>query len=215
MSTIKLFSPAGDPTGDVKVDDAQLVLDKGAQAVKDTVVATLNARRAGTASTLSKGEVAGSNKKPWRQKGTGRARAGLRQSPVWRGGSVAFGPHPRSYAKKINHKVAQLAFRHALSSKIQEGHVVAIERFEVEAAKTKALAALLKKMGGTRGGCLLVVAENDANLVRAARNIPKVAVVRAAEVGVYELVRYRTVLATRAGLDALTARLAGKAEVAA
>ena len=214
MSTIKLFSSAGDPAGDVTVDDAHLVLDKGRQAVKDTVVATLNARRAGTASTLSKGEVAGSNKKPWKQKGTGRARAGLRQSPVWRGGAVAFGPRPRSYAKKINHKVAQLAFRHALSTKIRDGGLVAIERFDLPAAKTKALAALLVKLGATRS-CLLVVAENDANLVRAARNIPKVAVVRATEVGVYELVRYRTVLATRAGLDALTARLAGKAEVAA
>ena len=214
MSTIKLFSPAGEPAGDVTVDEARLVLDKGGQAVKDTVVATLNARRAGTASTLSKGEVAGSNKKPWKQKGTGRARAGLRQSPVWRGGAVAFGPRPRSYATKINHKVAQLAFRHALSAKIRDGGVVAIERFDLPTAKTKALAGLLAKIGATRS-CLLVVAENDASLVRAARNIPKVAVVRATEVGVYELVRHRTILATRAGLDALTARLAGKAEVAA
>ena len=106
MSTIKLFTPAGEPAGDMTVDDVRLVLDKGGQAVKDTVVATMNARRAGTASTLSKGEVAGSNKKPWRQKGTGRARAGLRQSPVWRGGGVAFGPHPRSYEMKLNRKVA-------------------------------------------------------------------------------------------------------------
>ena len=214
MSTIKLFSPAGEPAGDTNVADALLVLDKGDQAVRDAVVATLNARRAGTASTLSKGEVAGSGKKPWRQKGTGRARAGGRQSPIWRGGGVAFGPHPRSYENKVNRKVAQLAFRRAMSAKIQDGSLVVIESLELAEAKTKALAALLKKVGLTRGG-LIVVERADASLVRASRNLPKVAVVRAADVGVYELIRARTVLVTRAALDVLTARMAKKVEVAA
>jgi len=209
MSAIRLYNPTGLSAGDVTVSDALLALDKGAQAVKDVVVATMNARRAGTASTLSKGEVAGSNKKPWKQKGTGRARAGLRQSPVWRGGAVAFGPRPRDFAIKINRKVAQLAFRHALSDKIHEGKIAAIERFELPEVKTKALAALLRKLDFSRS-CLIVVDKADATLVRVARNIPKVAVVRAAEVSVYDLVRYRTVLATRAGLDALTARMAKK-----
>jgi large subunit ribosomal protein L4 len=214
MSTIKLYSAAGEAAGDVTVADELLVAGRGDQAVKDAVVATLNARRAGTADTLSKGEVAGSNKKPWRQKGTGRARAGLRQSPVWRGGAVAFGPHPRDYSQKINRKVAQLAFRRAVSAKIADGRLVAVERFELPDAKTKTLAALLGKLGAERG-CLIVVDRPDAALVRAARNLPKVAVVRAADLGVYEVVRHRMVLATRAGLEALTARLAGKAEVAA
>jgi large subunit ribosomal protein L4 len=214
MSSIKLYKPTGEAGGDVAFDDALLVLDRGGQAVKDVVVATMNARRAGTASTLSKGEVAGSNKKPWKQKGTGRARAGLRQSPVWRGGSVAFGPHPRSFETKINRKVYQLAFRHAFSARIQAGGVLAIESFDLADAKTKTLATLFKKLGITRG-CLIVVDVPDAKLVRASRNIPKVAVVRAADGGVYDLVRYRTVLTTRAGLAALTARLAKKAEVAA
>ncbi len=214
MSAIKLFKSTGEPGGDVALDDALLVLDRGAQAVKDVVVATRNARRAGTASTLSKGEVAGSNKKPWKQKGTGRARAGLRQSPVWRGGAVAFGPRPRSFASKINRKVMQLAYQHAFSDRVREGRVMVIERFAMAEAKTKVLAALLAKLGLDRG-CLIVVDVPDANLVRAARNIPKVAVVRAADVGVYDLVRYRAVLTTRAALAALTARLAKKAEVAA
>jgi large subunit ribosomal protein L4 len=214
MSTIKLFNAAGDPAGDTTVADALLVLDKGDQAVRDAVVATMNARRAGTAATLSKGEVAGSNKKPWRQKGTGRARAGLRRSPIWRGGGVAFGPHPRSYENKINRKVAELAFRRVLSDRIQSGALTVIEKLELPEAKTKALAALLKKLGMTRGG-LIVVERMDAALSRASRNLPKVAVVRAGDVGVYDLVRARTVLATRAGFEALTARLAKKAEVAA
>jgi large subunit ribosomal protein L4 len=214
MSTIKLFSAAGEAAGEVAVADDLLVRDRGGQAVRDTVVAALNARRRGTADTLAKGEVAGSNKKPWRQKGTGRARAGLRQSPVWRGGGVAFGPHPRSYAQKVNRKVAQLAFRRALSERILDGGLRAVERLEVADAKTKTLAALLGRLGIERG-CLIVVDKPDASLARAARNLPKVAVVTAAEIGVYELIRHRTVLATRAGLDALTARLAGQAEVAA
>ena len=214
MSSIKLYKATGEAGGEVAVDDALLVLDRGGQAVKDVVVATLNARRAGTASTLSKGEVAGSNKKPWKQKGTGRARAGLRQSPVWRGGAVAFGPRPRSFETKINRKVGQLAYRYAFSERIRDGGVLVIERFDLVEAKTRLLAALLKKLGITRG-CLIVVDQPDAKLVRATRNIPKVAVVRAADVGVYDLVCHRTVLATRAGLAVLTARLAKKAEVAA
>ena len=214
MSSIKLYKSTGETGGTVAFDDTLLVLDRGGQAVKDVVVATMNARRAGTASALSKGEVAGSNKKPWKQKGTGRARAGLRQSPVWRGGAVAFGPRPRSFETKINRKVYQLAFRHALSERVRDGGVLAIESFEVAAAKTKAVAARLVKIGITRG-CLIVVDQPDAALVRATRNIPKVAVVRAADVGVYDLVRHRTVLATSAGLAVLTARMAKKAEVAA
>lgn len=214
MSTIKHFSPAGEPAADTTIADTLLELDKGDQAVRDAVVATMNALRAGTASTLKKGEVAGSNKKPWRQKGTGRARAGLRQSPVWRGGGVAFGPHPRSYDNKVNRKVAQLAFRRVLSAKIQDGSLVVIERFDLAEAKTKALAGLLTKVGLGRGG-LIVVDRSDETLLRASRNLPKVAVVRAADVGVYELVRHRKVLATRAGFEALTARMAKKAEVAA
>jgi large subunit ribosomal protein L4 len=214
MSSIKLYKTSGDAGGEVAFDDALLVLDRGAQAVKDVVVATQNARRAGTASTLSKGEVAGSNKKPWKQKGTGRARAGLRQSPVWRGGSVAFGPHPRSYENKVNRKVMQLAFRHALSERIRSGGLLAIETLEVAEAKTKVLAALLAKLGITRG-CLIVLDQPDAKLVRAARNIPKVDVARADDVGVYELVRHRTVVTTRAGLAALSARMTKKAEVVA
>ncbi|MFZ4394500.1 MAG: 50S ribosomal protein L4 [Kiritimatiellia bacterium] len=214
MSSIKLYKTTGEAGGHVAVDDAMLVLDRGGQAVKDVVVATQNARRAGTASTLSKGEVAGSNKKPWKQKGTGRARAGLRQSPVWRGGAVAFGPRPRSFETKINRKVGQLAYRHALSERIQDGGLIAIESFDLAEAKTRVLAALLRKLGITRG-CLIVVDQPDVKLVRATHNIPKVAVVRAADVGVYDLVRYRTVLTTRAGLAVLTARLAKKAEVAA
>jgi len=209
MSTIKVFNPAGDAAGEMAFADERLVLDKGEQAVKDTVVAIQNAARAGTASTLSKGEVSGSNKKPWRQKGTGRARAGYRQSPVWRGGGVAFGPKPRDYSQKINKKVQRLAFTRALSEKIAGGQVTVVEKFDLAEAKTKLLSALLKKLGADRSA-LIVLDQLDDKLVLASRNLQKVAVVTASEVDVYSLLLYRTLVVTKAGFEALTARMMTK-----
>lgn len=208
MSTIKVFNPAGESAGEMAFADERLVLDKGEQAVKDTVVAIQNAKRAGTASTLSKGEVAGSNKKPWRQKGTGRARAGFRQSPVWRGGGVAFGPKPRDFSQKINRKVRQLAFTRALSEKIAGGQVAVIEKFDFAEPKTKPMAALLKKLGMERSALVVVdTLDENVNVILSARNLPKVEVVSAAEVDVYSLLYYRLVVATKAGFEALTARM--------
>ena len=206
MSTIKLFDSAGEAASEITFADERLVLDKGSQAVKDTVVAWRNALRAGTACTKSKGEVAGSNKKPWRQKVTGRARAGYRQSPIWRGGGVAFGPKPRDFSQKINKKVGKLAFTRALSEKINNGQVVLIERFDLAEAKTKALKAMLTKMGFERS-VLIVVNAYDEKLLLAARNLPKVEVVTAEEVSVYALLRYRDIIATKAGFQAMTERM--------
>jgi large subunit ribosomal protein L4 len=206
MSTIKSFNSAGEAAKDISFADDMLVLDKGEQAVKDSVVAYRNAQRAGTASTKSKGEVAGSNKKPWRQKGTGRARAGYRQSPVWRGGAVAFGPRPRDFSQKINRKVAKLAFTRALSEKINDGQVAVVERFDLAEPRTKLLKAVLDKMGFSRS-VLIVVDEIDEKLVLAARNLSGVEVATATEVSVYSLLLYRNVVATKAGFDAMTARM--------
>lgn len=214
MSTIKVFNPAGDAAGELAIADDLLVLDRGEQAVKDVVVAIRNAARAGTADTLRKGEVAGSNKKPWRQKGTGRARAGLRQSPVWRGGGVAFGPHPRDFSVKVNRKVTQLAFTRALSDKIVAGQVSVIEKFNLAEPKTKLLMSTLKKLGADRS-VLIILDQYEESVLLAARNLPKVEVVSAAEVDVYSLLLYRTLVATQAGFEALTARMTKKTEVGA
>ncbi|MDA3923823.1 MAG: 50S ribosomal protein L4 [Kiritimatiellae bacterium] len=206
MSTIKLFNSAGDSTEEISFADEKLELEKGSQAVKDTVVAWRNARRVGTACTKSKGEVAGSNKKPWRQKGTGRARAGYRQSPVWRGGAVAFGPKPRDFSQKINKKVAKLAFSRALSEKINDGQISVIDRFDLADAKTKTLKTMLAKMGFERS-VLIVVDEYDEKLTLASRNLQKVEVATAVEVSVYSLLLYRNIVASKAGFDALTERM--------
>jgi large subunit ribosomal protein L4 len=209
MSILKVYDTKGAAVGEFDVPDASLCLGKGEQAVHDAVVAHLAACRAGTASTLQKGEVAGSNRKPWKQKGTGRARAGYRQSPVWRGGGIVFGPKPRDYRVKVGHKVAQLAFKRALSERIAAGDVRVVDSLSLAEAKTKILAGVLKAMNLGKGA-LLVVDKMDEALKRAARNIPAVELVQAKDVGVYQVMRYPAVVVTRGGMEALRARLEGR-----
>ena len=208
MATIKMFGLDGSEKGAVDVADETLVLDRGAQAVHDAVVARQAYYRAGTASTLSKGEVNGSNRKPWKQKGTGRARAGLKQSPVWRGGGVAFGPHPRDWSVKLNKKVGRLAFRRVVSDRIADGTLVLAEELTLPAAKTKELAKVLKAFG-TEDALLVVKAADDA-LTLAARNLPGVEVATAAGVGVYQMMAHGKVLVARAAWEDLAKRLEGK-----
>jgi large subunit ribosomal protein L4 len=192
---------------EVVFDQSQLTLDKGAQAVKDAVTAIRNALRAGTASTKSKGEVAGSNKKPWKQKGTGNARAGFRQSPVWRGGGVAHGPHPRSYEQKLNKKVWALAFARAFSDKLAAGDVIVVDEFQFEAPKTKLMAKLLKELGVDRTACI-VQKDVDDTVFLATRNLPRIDYTTAQALDVYTLLASRKLVCDKAGFDALMERIA-------
>ena len=192
---------------EVNVDQAQLTLDKGEQAVKDAVTAIRNALRAGTASTKGKGEVSGSNKKPWKQKGTGNARAGFRQSPVWRGGGVAHGPKPRCYEQKVNKKVMKLAFARALSDKIVAGDVIVVDEFKFEAPKTKLMAGLLKTLGVDRTACI-VQKEVDDTVVLVTSNLPRIDYSTAQALDVYTVLANRKLVCDKAGFDALLARIA-------
>lgn len=207
MSKLKLYDMNGAESGDLELSDDLLVLGVGDQAVHDVVVATRNAARQGSASSKHKGEVAGSNKKPWRQKGTGRARAGYRQSPVWRGGAAAFGPKPRSYAVKVNKKVGRLAFRRAFSEKVLLNQVMMLDSLEIAEPKTKLFKDLLKSLKITTP-VLIILDTIDTNVGLAARNIPKVQVRRASDLSVYELLRYPQVIMTKAGLEVIKERLA-------
>ena len=192
---------------DINVDQSQLVLDKGAQAVKDAVTAIRNAMRAGTACTKGKGEVAGSNKKPWKQKGTGNARAGFRQSPVWRGGGVAHGPKPRSFEQKINKKVMQLAFARALSDKIVAGDVIVVDEFKFEAPKTKLMAAVLKELGVDRSAIIVQKDVDDTTLL-VTSNLPRIDYSTAQALDVYTVMVNKKLVCDKAGFDALLARIA-------
>jgi len=210
MSKLKLYDMNGASAGDYEVRDDVLVHDKGSQAVHEVVVAHLARRRRGTASTLRKGEVAGSNKKPWRQKGTGRARAGYRQSPVWRGGGVAFGPHNRSYERRVNRNVARLAFKRAFSEKVKADEVSVLEELVLPEARTKSFTALLKSLS-VSGPVLFIDDKVDRNVAIASRNVPGVEVVRAENVNVYQLLRYPAVVVSKSGMEKITARLAERA----
>ena len=192
---------------EVTVAPELLVADKGAQAVKDAVTAIRNAMRAGTASTKGKGEVAGSNKKPWKQKGTGNARAGFRQSPVWRGGGVAHGPKPRSYEQKINKKVMSLAFARAFSDKLVAGDVIVVDEFKFEAPKTKLMASFLKGLGVDRTA-VIVQKDVDDTTVLVTSNLPRIDYSTAAALDVYTVLANRKLVCDKAGFDALMARIA-------
>ena len=209
MSKVPLKNVKGDSVGDYEVADGLLLQDKGVQAVHEAVVAYLAHQRAGTASTKSKSEVAGSGKKPWAQKGSGRARAGYKQSPVWRGGAVAHGPKPRKYKKKVSKKVARLAFRRAFSAKVAQGEVLVIDALHLEAPKTKAFTSVLSNLGLERGG-LFVVDTVQENVKLAVRNLEHVEVVTADLVNTYQILRYKQVVITEAGMKVLYARLGEK-----
>ena len=192
---------------DVTVDPSLLTLDRGEQAVKDAVTAIRNAMRAGTASTKSKGEVAGSNKKPWKQKGTGNARAGFRQSPVWRGGGVAHGPKPRDFSQKVNKKVMKLAYARALSEKISAGDVIVVDEFSFEAPKTKLMAAFLKSLGVDRTA-IVVQKEVDDTTLLVTSNLPRIDYTTAQAIDVYTLLANKKIVCDKAGFDALMAHMA-------
>ena len=178
---------------------------RGTQALHDVVVAMRAARRSGSASTKTKATVNLSGAKPWRQKGTGRARAGYKSSPIWRGGGVVFGPHPRDYSKKTSKTLRRLAFQKALSERIKAGDVLTIAKFEVGELKTKSFVALVKKQTDARK--VLVLSDSfDENTYKSARNVKPVQLVIAADVNAEQLLAFDKILVTPAALEHLAER---------
>jgi len=178
---------------------------RGTQAVHDVVVAMRAARRSGTANTKSKADVDLSGAKPWRQKGTGRARAGYKSSPIWRGGGVVFGPKPRDYSKKVPKSVRRLAFRKALSERISAGDVLTIDKFVVPEFKTKSFVDLLRKQ--TDAGKVLIVSDSfDEKTFTSARNVQSARLATAADLNTEQLLAFDKILITHAALEKLAAR---------
>jgi len=179
---------------------------RGTQAVHDAVVAMRANRRSGSANTKSKAEVAGSGRKPWRQKGTGRARAGYTSSPVWSGGGVVFGPKPRDYSKKVPKAVKRLAFLKALSSRIIAGDILVTDHVEVAQPKTKEFISFLKSH--TDASKVLVVSLGfDENTYKAARNVGPVLLNTASEVNTEQLLAFQKIIVTNEALAKLAERL--------
>src|SRR5206468_5269807 len=182
---------------------------KGSQAVHDTVVAMRAARRSGSANTKTKAEVDLSGAKPWRQKGTGRARAGYKSSPIWRGGGVVFGPKPRDYSKKTSKTVRRLAFQKALSERIKAGDVLTVDKFAVSEVKTKTLVAMLKKQTDARK--VLVLSDSfDENTYKSARNVKPVLLATANDVNTEQLLAFDKIVVTSGALARLAVRTAGR-----
>jgi large subunit ribosomal protein L4 len=182
--------------------------DKGLQAVKEVVVAQAANARLGTHSTKTRGEVSGGGKKPWKQKGTGRARAGSNRSPLWVGGGVVFGPKPRDYSKKINSKVKSLAFRRAFFDRAVAGEIDIIEALAVDTGKTKVFNGVLTKIA-PKGAVLVVDAKLEPTSIRAARNLQRVETTEVARLNTTELCRYDRILLTSSAMDAVVGRLKG------
>jgi large subunit ribosomal protein L4 len=199
----------GKDQGELEVKFAMIENGKGTQAVHDTVVAYRAAQRSGTACTKNVGEVAGSNKKPWRQKGTGRARAGSNQSPLWAGGGVVFGPRPRDFSKKVSKKTKQLSLRKALSERLKAGDVVVVDDLKLESPKTKGFVGVISKLD-LKGTTLIVSAGIEKNLTLASRNIEKVTLTTSDSLNTYDVLRPDKLLFTKSAFEKVEARLAAE-----
>ena len=195
----------GKDQGELEIKFPLIEDGKGTQAVHDAVTAYRAAQRMGTACTKNVGEVAGTNKKPWRQKGTGRARAGSFQSPLWRGGGVVFGPKPRDFAKKVSHNTKQLALRKAMSERLRAGDVMVIDDLKLGSAKTKEFIGVLSAL--ELKGTALIVAQADKNLTLASRNVPDVALTSSEVLNTYDVLRPDKLVFTKNAFEQLEARL--------
>ncbi len=173
----------------------------------EQVLAQLASRRSGTAATKTRGKVRGGGKKPWKQKGTGRARAGSSRSPIWRGGGTTFGPSPRSYAYRLPRKTRYTALRSALSQKARDGQVRVIDKLEFSAPKTREMRELVARLDLGKS-VLVVVAERDRNVELAGRNLPNVLVLPVEGINVYDILRHENLLIARDALDSIEGRVA-------
>jgi large subunit ribosomal protein L4 len=182
--------------------------DKGRQALKEVIVAIRANKRQGTHSTKTRGEVRGGGKKPWKQKGTGRARAGSTRSPLWGGGGVVFGPKPRDYSKKINARVKSLAFQRAVFERASVGEIAVIDGFSVSPVKTKVVNQVVGRIA-PKGRVLLVDAPFAADTTRAARNLGRVSMQDATQLNAWDLAQYRKIIVSSKALETIIARAKG------
>lgn len=182
------------------------------QLVQDAVVTYRANQRQGNASTKTRGEVSGSGKKPWRQKGTGRARSGSVRSPVWRHGGIVFGPKPRDYSKDMPKKMKRSAFQNALVERAEAGDVIILKGLKLTSPKTKDFAAVIEKLPLDDKRAIFVYGEADKNLILAGRNLERVDVVSAESLNVYQVLMYGKLILTEEALEKIRARVGEKKE---
>ena len=195
MPNVMMYQTDGTQAGEIKLVDEVFGAEVNANAIHQVIVAQLAALRHGTQSALGRSEVRGGGIKPWRQKGTGRARQGSIRAPQWTKGGVVFAPKPRSYAMKVNKKIKKLAMVSALSDKVANEELIVLDALKLDAAKTKEMAKVLSNLKAT-GKALIVTAEKDEEVIRAARNIPGVKTAIVGGFGVYDLVNCDKLIVT-------------------
>ena len=206
MAVCDVLNIRAEKVGEVTLDDALFNVEVKPGILHEVVCQQRAGWRSGNASTKCKGEVSGGGAKPWRQKGTGRARSGSRRSPVWRSGGTVFGPKPRDYAYTMPKKVRRLALRMALSARQQEGNLLVLDKFELPEVKTKEFVKVLNALSAQ--DCLIVVDAMERNLDLSSRNVVGVKVLPVAGLNVYDILKHSKLMLVQASLDGIERRLA-------
>ncbi|RNC63005.1 MAG: 50S ribosomal protein L4 [Candidatus Dichloromethanomonas elyunquensis] len=199
MPKVQVVNMQGAPIGELELNDQIFGIEPNTHVMHSAVVAQLANARVGTHSTLGRSEVRGGGRKPWRQKGTGRARAGTIRSPLWRGGGIVFGPKPRDYSKKLPRKVKRLALCSALSSKVNDNNLIVVDQISFDQPKTKEMVKLFQVLNVNKKA-LLVVENNDTNAIISARNMAGVLTARAEALNVVDLLKHDFVVFSKAAV---------------
>jgi large subunit ribosomal protein L4 len=205
MTAVDVFDTSRNKISQIDVSDTVFKAPLRKQLFYDVVLSQMAKRRSGTAAVKNRTAVSGGGKKPWKQKGTGRARAGSSRSPLWRGGGIVFGPTPRSYEIAVPKKVRKLALCSALSMKLKENKMLIIDKLEFPVIKTKAVVSILKQLGLSN---VLIIEQENLNLEMSARNVPHVKVLRPEGLNVYDVLKYEHIVITQPCVEKLQGRLA-------
>lgn len=205
MAVADVYNMEGKKVSEIDLDDNVFNVAVKPHVLHEVVVMQLAGRRAGTSSTKGRSDVRGGGQKPYRQKGTGRARAGSRRSPLWRGGGVIFGPSPRDFSYKVPKKVRRSALKMALSSKVQDKALKVLDRLDLETAKTKRFAEILSALQTDKA--LIIMAEKNDNVELSARNLPYAKVLRSEGLNVYDILKFDTVVLVESAIDQIQERL--------
>lgn len=207
MATIEMKDASGKKVKDGELSAAVFEIEPNVHVMHEVVRSQRAARRQGTHDTLTRGQVRGGGKKPWRQKGTGRARQGTIRAPQWAGGGTVFGPHPRSYAFKVPAKVVKLAMRSALSAKLADGEIVVVDQLSFEKPSTKQAAEVLKNLG-LEGRVTIIVPDDEVNTFLSFRNLSKVRVIGVSELNTLDFIDNKALVLTDAALTRIEEVLA-------
>lgn len=208
MAAVDVINQKGEKVDTIELSDSVFQSEIREHLIQQVVVWQLAKRRSGSASTKTRRDVRGGGKKPWRQKGTGRARAGTNRSPIWTGGGTVFGPHPRSYEFSVPKKVRQAALRSVLSSKLRDNQLVVLDKIELEAPKTKLFAETMKAVGLENKKAVFIIPEKDEQLHRSSRNLHKVLILPTEGMNVYDLMRFEKLVILKDSVSRIHERLA-------